>query len=152
MIVPDLSAQFFWRAVMAIQINRKSRVPVYLQIGDQVKHLIAAGRLQPGEQLPTIRQLAVDLGVARNTVAHAYKELNREGVISTRQARGTLVSEQPDQLQLARMRRERLGSVFEKPFVEALRLGYSMREIEEAVIEQLTHWWAETQNPNPPAG
>jgi len=55
-------------------------------------------------------------------------------------------------LQLARMRRERLGSVFEKPFVEALRLGYSMREIEEAVIEQLTHWWAETQNPNPPTG
>jgi DNA-binding transcriptional regulator YhcF (GntR family) len=96
--------------------------------------------------------LAVDLGVARNTVAHAYKELNREGVTSTRQGRGTLVSEQPDQLQLARMRRERLGSVFEKPFVEALRLGYSMREIEEAVIEQLTHWWAETQNPNPPAG
>ncbi|MGA9350026.1 MAG: GntR family transcriptional regulator, partial [Anaerolineae bacterium] len=138
--------------VMAIQINRKSRVPVYLQIVDQIKHLIAAGRLQPGEQLPTIRQLAVDLGVARNTVAHAYKELNREGVISTRQGRGTLVSEQPDQLQLARMRRERLGSVLEKPFVEALRLGYSMREIEEAVIEQLTRWWAETQNPNPPTG
>jgi len=137
---------------MAIQINRKSRVPVYLQIVDQIKHLIAAGRLQPSEQLPTIRQLAVDLGVARNTVAHAYKELNREGVISTRQGRGTLVSEQPDQLQLARMRRERLGSVLEKPFGEALRLGYSMREIEEAVIEQLTRWWAETQNPNPPTG
>lgn len=136
---------------MAIQIDRKSRVPVYLQIVDQIKHLIAASRLQPGEQLPTIRQLAVDLEVARNTVAHAYKELNREGVISTRQGRGTLVSEQPDQLQLARMRRERLGSVFSEPFVEALRLGYSMREIEEAVIEQLTRWWAETQNPNPSA-
>jgi GntR family transcriptional regulator len=135
---------------MAIQINRKSEVPVYLQIVDQIKHLIAAGRLRPGEQLPTIRQLAVDLGVARNTVAHAYKELNREGVISTRQGRGTLVSEQPDQLQLARMRRERLGLAFSKPFVEALRLGYSMREIEEAVIEQLTRWWTETQNPNPP--
>jgi GntR family transcriptional regulator len=152
MIVLDLSIRFFWGAVMTIQINRKSRVPVYLQIVDQIKHLIAAGRLQPGEQLPTIRQLAVDLGVARNTVAHAYKELNREGVISTWQGRGTLVSEQPDQLQLARMRRERLGSVFSEPFVEVLRLGYSMREIEEAVIEQLTRWWAETQNPNPPTG
>ena len=137
---------------MAIQINRKSKVPVYLQVVDQVKHLIAAGRLQPGEQLPTIRQLSVDLGVALNTVAHAYKELNKDGVISTRQGRGTLVSEQPDQLQLARVRRERLGSVFSKPFVEALRLGYSMREIEEAVIEQLTRWWTETQNPNPPTG
>lgn len=137
---------------MAIQITRKSRVPVYLQIVDQIKHLIATGRLQPGEQLPTIRQLAVDLRVARNTVAHAYRELDKEGVISTRQGRGTLVSEQPDQLQLARVRRERLGSVFSQPFVEALRLGYSMREIEEAVIEQLTRWWTETQNPNPPTG
>jgi GntR family transcriptional regulator len=138
---------------MAIQITRKSRVPVYLQIVDQIKHLIATGRLQPGEQLPTIRQLSVDLGVARNTVAHAYRELDKEGVISTRQGRrGTLVSEQPDQLQLARGCRERLGSVFSQPFVEALRLGYSMREIEEAVIEQLTRWWTETQNPNPPTG
>ena len=137
---------------MAIQINRKSRIPLYLQIVDQIKQLVATGRLQPGEQLPTIWQLAVDLGVNRNTVAHAYKELDREGVICTRPGLGSFVPDQPDQLPLAQRRRELLGSIFSKPFVEALRLGYSMREIEEAVIEQLTRWWTETQSSDPPTG
>ncbi len=134
---------------MVIQFSREGGIPAYLQIADQIKHLIAAGRLQPGEQLPTIRQLAVDLGVNRNTVARAYKELSGEGVLSTQQGRGTFVSERSEQLPLAQMRRERLGAIFSKPFVEALSLGYSMPEIEEAVIEQLTRWWAETQRPNP---
>ena len=133
---------------MAIQVTREAGIPAYLQIVDQIKLLIATSKLQPGDPLPTIRQLALDLGVNRNTVARAYKELNREGVISTQQGRGTFVSERSERLPLAQMRREKLGSVFSKPFVEALSLGYSMEEIEEAVIEQLTHWWAETRSPN----
>ena len=137
---------------MMMQIDRQSGVPTYLQIAVQIKNLIAVGRLQPGERLPTIRQLAVDLGVNVNTVAHAYKGLNGEGVISTRPGRGSFVPDQPDRLPLAQRRRELLGSIFSRPFVEALRLGYSMREIEEAVIEQLTRWWTETRNSNPPAG
>ena len=108
---------------MAIQINLQSGIPVYLQIVDQIKYLIATGRLQPGEQLPAIRQLAVDLGVHRHTAARAYKELASEGVIYTWQGRGTFVSEQFDRLLLARVRRERLGSIFSKPFVEALSLA-----------------------------
>ena len=133
---------------MTIQVNRQSGTPLYLQIVDQVQYLIATGGLQPGERLPSIRQLAVDLGVNFNTVAHAYKELGREGVISTQLGLGSFVADQPDQLPLAQRRRELLGSLFSKPFIEALRLGYSMREIEEAVIEQLTHWWIETQSSN----
>ena len=133
---------------MTIQVNRQSGTPLYLQIVDQVKYLITTGGLQPGGRLPSIRQLAVDLGVNFNTVAHAYKELGREGVISTQLGLGSFVSDQPDQLPLAQRRRELLGSLFSKPFVEALRLGYSMREIEEAVIEQLTHWWIETRSSN----
>jgi DNA-binding transcriptional regulator YhcF (GntR family) len=137
---------------MAIQINRQSGTPLYLQMVDQVERLVATGRLQPGEQLPTIRQLAADLGTARNTVARAYKELKKERVVFTRRGRGTFISEQPDWLQLARMRREKLGSMFSKPFVEALSLGYSMQEIEEAVIKQLTHWWTKTRNSDTPTG
>ncbi len=133
---------------MDIQLSRGGGTPAYLQVVDQIRHHIAKGRLQPGQQLPTIRQLAAHLGVNRNTVARAYKELAREGVISTQQGRGTFVSERPDQLLLARMRREKLAAIFSKPFVEALSLGYSMPEIEEAVIEQLTHWWAEIRNPD----
>jgi len=133
---------------MTIQVNRQSGTPLYLQIVDQVKYLIATGGFQPGERLPSIRQLAVDLRVNFNTVAHAYKELGREGVISTQLGLGSFVSDQPDQLPLAQRRRELLGSLFSKPFIEARRLGYSMREIEEAVIEQLTHCWIKTRSSN----
>ncbi len=134
---------------MDIQINRQSRIPVYLQIADQIEHLVVAGRLQPGERLPAMRQLAADLGVHRHTVAHAYEELAKEEIIYTRQGRGSFISEQPDRLPLAQMRHEKLGSIFSQSFVEALSLGYSMPEIEEMVIQQLTRWWTETQNPNP---
>ncbi len=133
---------------MTIQVNRQGGTPLYLQIVDQVEYLIATGGLQSGEQLPSIRQLAADLGVNFNTVAHAYKELGREGVISTQLGLGSFVSDQPDQLPLAQRRRELLSSLFSKPFIEARRLGYSMREIEEAVIEQLTHCWIETRSSN----
>jgi len=131
---------------MDIQLSHGGGTPAYLQIVDQIKHHIAKGRFQPGQQLPTIRQLAAHLGVHRNTVARAYKDMAREGLVSTQQGRGTFVSEQPDQLLLTRTRREKLGTIFSRPFVEALSLGYSMLEIEEAVIEQLTHWWAEIRS------
>ncbi len=132
---------------MDVKIDRQSRTLLYLQIADQVKHLVATGRLRPGERLPAIRRLAADLGVARSTVAHAYRELNKDGVTSAQPGRGTFVSE-PNRLQLVWMRREKLSSMFSKPFVEALSLGYSMQEIEEAVIEQLTRWWTKTHSPN----
>ena len=137
---------------MNIQIDGQSGVPTYLQIVDHITSLITVGKLHPGEQLPPIRRLAADLGVNRSTVAHAYRELAKERVISTRQGRGSFVSERPDGLPLAQMRREKLGAIFSKPFAEALSLGYSMLEIEEAVIKQLTHWWAETRSSNAPEG
>ena len=133
---------------MMMQIDRQSGVPTYLQIVKQIKNLITVGELQPGERLPPIRQLAVDLGVNFNTVAHAYKKLNGEGVISTRRGLGSFVPDQPDQLPLAQRRQEMLASIFSKPFAQALSLGFSMPEIEETVIKQLTRWWIETQNPN----
>jgi GntR family transcriptional regulator len=145
----DLPARFFGRVIMVIQINHQSGEPAYLQIVGQIKNLIAVGRLQPGERLPPIRQLAAELEVAHNTVAHAYKELAGEGVIATRRGLGSFVSDQPDQSPLSQRRPELLSSIFSKPFVEALSLGYSMYEIEEAVIQQLTRWWTKTQNPNP---
>jgi GntR family transcriptional regulator len=138
----------FGGAIMMMQIDRQSGVPIYLQIIEQIKNLITVGELQPGERLPPLRQLAVDLGINPKAVAHAYKELGREGVISTRRSLGSFVSEQPDQLPLAQRRREMLASMLSKPFAEALSLGYSMQEIEEAVIKQLTRWWAETRNSN----
>ena len=69
-----------------------SRVPIYVQIRDQVLRAIGSGKLRPGEQLPTMRQMAVDLRVDLNTVRHAYDELEETGAIVVLRARGTYVA------------------------------------------------------------
>ncbi len=77
---------------MIWQINFKSGKPVYLQLVDQIKNATASGVLRPGEALPSIRPLAEELKVNRNTVAKAYSELEHEGLIETQAGRGCFVS------------------------------------------------------------
>ncbi|MBI5956350.1 MAG: GntR family transcriptional regulator, partial [Chloroflexi bacterium] len=67
---------------MNLRLEPRSGVPIYVQIINQIKYLVASGQLEPGAQLPTIRQLAVNLTIDPNTVARAYMELDREGIIS----------------------------------------------------------------------
>ena len=76
---------------MNLQINFKSPKPVYLQIVDQVKAAVASGAARPGDLLPSIRPLAEELRVNRNTVAKAYLELERQGAIETSAGRGCFV-------------------------------------------------------------
>jgi GntR family transcriptional regulator len=76
-----------------IRISASEAVPIYHQIVSQVRYLIAAGRLQPGEELPPIRVLAEQLMVNPNTVARAYLELERAGIVIKRHGSGTYVSE-----------------------------------------------------------
>ena len=71
-------------------LDLKSGVPVYRQIVDQVRGAIAAGSLSSGDQLPTVRQLAVDLEINPNTVVRAYRELEYDGLLETHQGRGRL--------------------------------------------------------------
>jgi GntR family transcriptional regulator len=73
-------------------LDEASPMPLYAQIIARIRHAIAIREMAPGEQLPTVRQLAVDLCVNPNTVARAYDELERAGVIETRRGRGTFVS------------------------------------------------------------
>lgn len=68
---------------MLIHVNPASGVPTYLQIETQVKHYVAAGALKPGDALPSVRKLAADLRVSPNTVARAYQDLERDGVLRT---------------------------------------------------------------------
>ena len=89
---------------MQIHIATHHGVPVYLQIVQQVKYLVAAGRLASGEELPPIRTLAEQLVINPNTVARAYLELEREGVVVKRHGSGTYVSDEGSPL----ARRERL--------------------------------------------
>lgn len=126
---------------MKITVDPESSVPIYIQIEDSIHSLIAAGQLQPGEQLPTIRELAADIRVNLNTVARAYFELDREGVISTQRGRGTFVSGKPDEKQLAKKRLKLLHSIIDSALEEAHRLGYSAGEIKSAFEEELSNWF-----------
>lgn len=131
---------------MKISIDPESSVPIYIQIEESVHSLIAAGQLQPGEQLPTIRELAADIRVNLNTVARAYFELDREGVISTQRGKGTFVSGKPDEAQIAKKRLKLLHSIIESALDEAQRLGYSGDEIKIVFQEELTRWFKENGN------
>jgi GntR family transcriptional regulator len=73
-------------------VDPRSGVPIYLQIVEQVKRSVALGVLAPGEQLPTVKQLAADLIVNANTIARAYRELERDQVIETMPGRGSFVA------------------------------------------------------------
>lgn len=95
---------------MQIHISPSDGVPIYLQIVNQVKYLVASGRLQPGEELPAIRVLAEQLVINPNTVARAYRELEFAGIVEKRRTAGTYVSEGGSPL----ARRERLRILTER--------------------------------------
>ena len=75
-----------------IYLSNTSEAPIYKQIVEQVKQLIAIDRLHPGDRLPAVRQLAQYLGISQGTVVRAYIELKQEGIIHSRRSRGTIVS------------------------------------------------------------
>ena len=83
------------KAPFAFQLDLASGVPVYRQLIDQVQAGIASGWLATGDQLPTVRQVAVDLAINPNTVLRAYRELEIRGVLETQQGTGTFIAEKP---------------------------------------------------------
>jgi GntR family transcriptional regulator len=113
---------------MDIHIAPHDGVPIYLQIVNQLKYLVAAGRLTPGEELPAIRVLAERLTVNPNTVARAYRELEFAGVVEKRRTAGTYVSAAGSRL----ARRERLKILVERIdalLAEARQLGVRTDEV-----------------------
>lgn len=131
---------------MDIRIDPDSAVPIYQQIVNSIKHQVATGRLKPGEQLPTVRELAADLRINPNTVARAYDQLDSDSVISTQQGRGTYVRERPDQQHLTRIRQEELRAIMDGAVSRALSMGYTVQEI-QAAFETLLKLWAKAQKP-----
>jgi GntR family transcriptional regulator len=121
-------------------IDHKSGVPIYVQIMNHVKHLIATGMLTPGQQLPTIRQLAVDITVNLNTVAHAYAELEREGLLTIQRGRGTFIAALENGPDLTQMRDSKLQTLVDNLFAEALGLGYSVEEVQQIVTDHVRAW------------
>ena len=124
---------------MNFQIESDSKVPIYIQLEDQIRSMIAAGQLQPGDQLPTIRELAANLRVNYNTIARVYLDLDRDGIISTQRGRGTFVAGVPDEEQIARQRQEKLQAIVRSALDEARALGYEPGEIAVVFSEELAH-------------
>ena len=122
---------------MSFQIESDSKVPIYIQLEDQIRAMIAAGQLPPGSQLPTIRELAASLRVNYNTVARVYLDLDRDGIISTQRGRGTFVAGVPDKQQIAQQRQEKLQAIVRSAMDEARALGYEPNEISKVVSQEL---------------
>ena len=121
---------------MQIQIDKTSGVPIYNQIKEQITGLIHAGRLNAGDQLPTIRALAIELAVNVNTVALAYRELDSAGVIATRRGEGTFVASTPGAAEMRRLRQRKLRDLVQAFVAETRRLGYDPEEVQQAINEQ----------------
>ena len=117
---------------MDLRVDMHSRAPIYLQIVERVKHMVAMGELQPGDQLPTVRQLAQHLQVNFNTVARAYTALHNAGVTFSQQGRGTFVRERPDGRALAHLRTEKLSALAGSAVIEAFSLGYTPAQVRSA--------------------
>ena len=122
---------------MPIQIDKTSRVPLHDQIKEQIKGLIHAGQLKTGDQLPTMRELSIELAVNFNTVAHAYREMDGEGVITTRRGEGTFVASTPGAAEMRRIRQKKLRELINALFNETDRLGYTVEEVKLALDEQI---------------
>jgi GntR family transcriptional regulator len=121
---------------MEFQCDPTSRVPIYRQLMDQIRQAVARGRLRPATRLPSVRQLSRELVVNPNTVARAYTELEREGVLNTRQGLGVFVAEPSAELSTA-ARRERFAEAMDRFLTEAVHLGFSAEEVVAAVAKRM---------------
>ena len=121
---------------MILQINFKSGMPIYLQVVDQVKAAAASGALRPGEMLPSIRPLAEELRVNRNTIAKAYAELESLGVIETLPGRGCFLKENHSGLR-KEVRRKLLIAEIDQVIVQAHHLQVARDEFLELLHERM---------------
>jgi GntR family transcriptional regulator len=116
-----------------VTVDPRDPTPIYAQLERGLRAAIAAGRLSPGDQLPTVRQLAVDLRVNANTVARVYADLERRGVLETRRGAGSFVSATPAQAQPPRDRERRLRTFVTRVLADADAAGFTLDEVREAL-------------------
>jgi GntR family transcriptional regulator len=113
---------------LEFRIDSKSGVPYYRQIIEQVKFAVARGDLRPGDQLPTMRQLAVDLSINPNTVIRAYKEMEIEGLLETHQGSGTFLTDRKPEIN--RLERQRmLDQIITDMLARASSYGLTLDEV-----------------------
>ena len=110
-------------------IDQRDATPIYAQLERGLRAAVATGRLRPGDQLPTVRQLAVDLRVNANTVARVYAELERSGVIETKRGVGSFISAAPAQAHPPREHDRRLRAFATRVLADAAAAGFTIDEL-----------------------
>ena len=120
---------------MVLSIDAKSGVPFYRQIIEQVKFAVASGDLKPGDQLPTVRQLAVDISINPNTVIRAYRELEFEGLLDSQQGSGTFVSEKQPEIDAVE-RQRMLDQIVTELLARASAYGFTLEEVLQGVRQR----------------
>lgn len=131
---------------MFTELDFRSHVPIYVQLVDRIKNLVASGTLGPGDQLPTVRQMAAELRVNFNTIARAYRILDEEGVISTQQGRGTYVLEPMPPERASRLRRAALEGMTKSFLEHAHQVGFKPDEV-STVLDELIDTWRDEGEP-----
>lgn len=130
---------------MGFQIDTASREPIYRQLILQIRESVARGRLQPGDKLASVRELSRQLVVNPNTIARVYTELEREGVLYTRQGMGVFVAKPGSDLTKT-ARKKRLLERVDELLTEAVHLGFRREEVLNLIDDrsQRFQWEAET--------
>jgi len=121
-----------------LSIDPRDRTPIYAQIEHGLRAAIATGRLQIGAQLPTVRQLAVELSVNANTVARVYAELERAGVLETRRGVGSFVAAGRTEARPAGEKARKLRAFVTRVLADADRGGFTIDEVVDALSEHRT--------------
>jgi GntR family transcriptional regulator len=120
---------------MEFQVSTSGREPIYRQLAAQVREGVARGRLKPGERLPSVRELSRTLVVNPNTIARAYTELERDGVLHTRQGMGVFVAQPSNDLTRS-ARKKKLTERVDGLLTEAVYLDFAREEVIAAVTER----------------
>ena len=121
---------------MEFAINPSSRQPICRQLSRQIREAVARGQLQPNERLPSVRELSRSLVVNPNTIARVYADLEREGVLNTRQGLGVFVAQPGSELS-RKVRRERLEEALSRFLTEAVHLGFAADEVVATVSQHV---------------
>jgi GntR family transcriptional regulator len=119
--------------VAIVSVDARDRTPIYAQLDRALRAAIATGRLAAGDQLPTVRQLAVELSVNANTVARVYAELERAGILETRRGVGTFVSATPAQAHPPKQHERRLRTFITRLLADASAAGFTLDDILEGL-------------------
>jgi GntR family transcriptional regulator len=129
--------------MLTVQLNHPS--PIHDQIMTGLRRLIAAEKVRPGEELPTVRQLAADLGVNLNTVARAYRALETDGLVSSVRGRGTVIlADREAAGGTGTARKRRISDALSDPLADAKLAGLSRDEARQIVDQLLDVYWPET--------